>query len=143
MTGSIQINLTKTTFDDAEATCRRNGSHLVTWFNATMQRAVENLYIDQGVLLPGFHKAYWIGLNTTPAAHPSKWTWMDSSPYEGGVTYQNWGLYQPGGLQEPNNNAGNEYCAVANASQPKSNAWGWSDIGCTNQYIFMCYYPRE
>lgn len=143
MTGSVQINLTKTTFDDAEATCMRNGSHLISYANNTMQKAVEQVYVDAGVLIPTFHKSYWIGLNTTAAMWRNRWTWVDSSPYELNVTYQNWGLYQPGGMQEPNNITGSEFCAVANASQPARSAWGWSDTKCDNKYIFMCYYPRE
>ena len=142
MTGSIQINMTKTTFDDAEATCQKNGSHMISWANNTMQKAVEQMYVDMGVLLPNFHKAYWIGLNTTAAGWRNVWTWVDNSDYTVNKTYQNWGLYQPGALPEPNNILSNEYCAVANATQPKQNAWGWSDTKCDQKFIFMCYYPR-
>jgi hypothetical protein len=143
MTGSVQINLTRTTFDDAEATCMRNGSHLISYANNSMQRAVEQLYLDAGILIPSFHGSYWIGLNTTAAMWRNRWTWVDSSSYELNVTYQNWGLYQPGGNPEPNNITGSEFCAVANASQPARNAWGWSDTKCSNRNIFMCYYPRK
>ena len=33
-----------------------------------------------------------------------------------------------------------EYCAVANSSQVygKPPAWGWSDINCAKNFIFMC-----
>lgn len=33
-----------------------------------------------------------------------------------------------------------EYCAVANYSQTygKPTAWGWSDINCAKNFVFMC-----
>jgi hypothetical protein len=51
---------------------------------------------------------------------------------------------QPGSalepLKEPNNVAPPEYCAVANYSQTygKPTAWGWSDINCAKNFVFMC-----
>jgi hypothetical protein len=53
--------------------------------------------------------------------------------YEG---YEHWG----GDVQysEPDNRAGNEFCAVANYSQAYRQAWGWSDTHCNQQFGFMC-----
>jgi hypothetical protein len=41
-------------------------------------------------------------------------------------------------LAEPNNWKAPEYCAVANATQAYTTAWGWSDQNCDDKYIFMC-----
>jgi hypothetical protein len=62
---------------------------------------------------------------------------VDSNRYTLNVTYQNWGLYQPGGSPEPNNVTGSEFCAVANASQPARNVWGWSDTKCDNNLVHL------
>jgi hypothetical protein len=134
--------LRRMTFDDAEAHCTNNGSHLISYSNSSTQQFVETSLIDAGLLLPAFHKSYWIGLNTTLAAWPATWTWVDSRPYVRNVTYQNWGVYQPGNLAEPNNVTGSEACAVANTSQPRGPTWGWSDTNCMGAWIFMCYYAR-
>lgn len=44
--------------------------------------------------------------------------------------YEHWGSNSTGS-QEPNNRAGNELCAAANASQAYGSAWGWSDVQCS------------
>ncbi len=56
-----------------------------------------------------------------------------------GATYVHWGKVMPAGLvSEPDNTAGDERCAVANASEAYGGAWGWSDTRCSGSYAFMC-----
>jgi hypothetical protein len=129
-------------FDDAENNCRKNGSHLISYSNTSMQQTVETSLIDGGLLLPSFHKSYWIGLNTTAVDWKDVWRWTDNRPYIANKTYQNWGMYQPGTLQEPNNITAEEFCAAANSSQPVGPTWGWSDTGCFDSFISICYYAR-
>ena len=89
----------------------------------------------QNSLLPGFHKAYWLG---TQATDPKSFTsWIDTTvrpPLSRG--YKHWGM--DGGSLEPNNRQGLELCAVANASQTFSKAWGWSDTLCDSRFPTMC-----
>jgi hypothetical protein len=69
-------------------------------------------------------------------------TWMDptvSPPLSRG--YKHWGM--DGGALEPNNKLGNEMCAVANATQEYSKAWGWSDTNCENKFTQMCMMLSE
>ncbi len=53
------------------------------------------------------------------------------------------GTYNPGAIPEPNNIAGNEYCAVGNWSQKVAGVFSWSDTGCNGNYIFMCWAKGE
>ncbi len=55
--------------------------------------------------------------------------------------YKHWGT--DSGSIEPNNKGGLELCAVANASQSYSKAWGWSDTMCDKKSPFMCRLIRE
>lgn len=80
------------TFDDAEEHCKNNGSHLISYSNISMQLIVESNLVDVGLLLPAYHKSYWIGLNTTAGNWRNVWRWIDSRPYEANKTYQNWGV---------------------------------------------------
>ena len=55
--------------------------------------------------------------------------------------YKHWGM--DAGVLEPNNKQGLELCAVANASQAYSKAWGWSDTLCDKKFPMMCRMIRE
>ena len=140
--GGYQITLTRLSFDDAENICRKNGSHLMSYSNSSMQQYVETILGDMGVLLPTYHKSYWIGLNTTGADWKDVWRWTNNLPFMANKTYQNWGTYQPGAVPEPNNITSAEFCAAANASQPVGPTWGWSDTSCFDNFISICYYAR-
>ena len=98
------------------------------------------LCLLQNILLPNFHKSYWIG---TQANEPKQFNdWIDPTvlpPLSRG--YKHWGL--DSGVLEPNNKQGLELCAVANASQAYSNGWGWSDTLCDKKFPMMCRMIRE
>jgi hypothetical protein len=100
---------------------------------------VEAFYTDQGYLLPPFHKAYWIGLNSS--SWPS-FRWLDGLPAPSSSGYVHWGTTVPDGIKEPNNASPkrNEMCAAANYSQAFDSpmAWGWADQPCATQLPFMC-----
>lgn len=44
-------------------------------------------------------------------------------------------------MTEPDNATGAELCAVANASEPTSGAWGWADTSCDTAAPFLCEIP--
>jgi hypothetical protein len=46
---------------DAETYCNTLGGHLASWNSQAEQTEVEGYWIKAGLLLPLFHKAYWIG----------------------------------------------------------------------------------
>jgi hypothetical protein len=46
---------------DAEDYCNTLGGHLASWNSQAEQTEVEGYWIKAGLLLPLFHKAYWIG----------------------------------------------------------------------------------
>jgi hypothetical protein len=40
------------------------GGHLVSWSSLSEQALVEHYFINYGAITPGFHKFYWMGMNT-------------------------------------------------------------------------------
>ena len=100
------------------------------------QVEVESFFVQSGNLLPGFHKFYWMGLDSNKKDWPT-FRWLDRAipgPVEG--TYQHWGKLLPDGVPEPNSQA---YCAVANFTTAYGGAAGWCDADCTKtKAIFMC-----
>lgn len=66
---------------------------------------MEGYFQSLGVLLPTYHKVYFIGLTTNSTLWP-KYNWTDRSlPAPVGTTYQHWGMAGPVVL-EPNNATG-------------------------------------
>jgi hypothetical protein len=62
----------------------------------------------------------------------------------GGLPYEHWGrIYLPDGGPEPNNRAGNEFCAGANYTERYDGAWAWSDEHCLIKAPFICRLKRE
>ncbi len=81
----------------------------------------------EGVLLPAFHRRYWLGLYI-PMRNPNLWPrflWLDgnpapNNPEENSVAYAHWGtMYLAAGARrdEPNNLRKPEFCVVANYTQ--------------------------
>lgn len=95
----------------------------------------------QGYLLPAFHKAYWIGLQS-PEKPYGTWSWIDSSPAPSKKTYTHWGMALPTYAKEPDMNF---TCVSANASEAFEDppAWGWSDASCDMLLPFMCKRAME
>jgi hypothetical protein len=124
---------------DAETYCNTLGGHLASWNSQAEQTEVEGYWIKAGLLLPLFHKAYWIGAVIGDEDMWPNFRWLDSlpGPNASGV-YQHWGYYMPQNIIEPNNMFGQENCGAANASQTYSDAWGWMDINCNIRMPFMC-----
>jgi hypothetical protein len=91
----------------------------------------------------GFHRSYWIGLNSSDPAWPT-FNWLDRNlrnPSDD--TYVHWGdlITDTGArIPEPNNQEISEFCGVANytAQWGSPPAWGWSDTLCSKRFIFMC-----
>jgi hypothetical protein len=71
-------------------------------------------------------------MQTSPIA---PFTWVDQTVNS---TYRNWGTYQPGGFQEPNNLLDQEYCAGANYTQFRAGGWGFADFICAGEFVYMC-----
>jgi hypothetical protein len=85
------------------------GGHLASWGSYEEQLEVEQYYIKQGLILPVFHRQYWLGLRAVQ--HPT-FKWLDPfTKPPSSSTYQHWGA------REPNNAALNEFCGVGNWSQ--------------------------
>jgi hypothetical protein len=109
----------------------------------------------QGLFLPSFHKAYWLGLNGTlpdPALDVNgttkrTWAWVDgvTPPPDQGKNYRHWGNWTVKRVvvsREPNNFFTNESCAVANASIGYQNAYGWGDETCEQNMTSVCKTQR-
>ena len=149
------INTTRTSFDDAEATCNRYGGHLVAYANFAEQQAVEQCFVNSGYLFPTYHKLYWMGLRTgISGAQWPNFTWIDRENVIYMGDYQHWGVYQPGGVLEPNRLANAlEDCAGSNltmgiATHNKriiqyDGVGGWADRSCLESYVFICEVQRE
>ena len=103
------------------------------------QAAVENYYVDLGVLTPVYDPIYWFGLNTSDG---STWNQLDRTISN---TFKGWGVFKPGPGQqptrEPNNLFDPEYCAGCNYTElvtGKFSAWGWGDEQCGQLHPVMC-----
>ena len=60
--GSFYLNTTLTKQAEAEAACKLANGHLATYTSMEEQEEVEQFFTEQGYLLPGCHRAYWLGL---------------------------------------------------------------------------------
>jgi hypothetical protein len=92
----------------------------------------------QGVLLPTFHRAYWLGYQ---AAVWPDFHWLDRSANS---SYSNWGTPLQG-EQQPDNGGGAlrappELCTAANSSLAggQESPLTWSDDNCSLRLPFMC-----
>jgi hypothetical protein len=131
---------------------------LASWSSEAEQAEVEAYFYDYGVLLPGYHTFYWLGLNTTAAAWPA-FTFLDGTPAPNtsAGTYAPWGNWSEPVFDvdlnatvdvvvpEPNNLVPLEYCVGANYSQlvNRSRVWPWADDNCNHQWPYMCEMLRE
>ena len=108
---------------------------------------MELFYLEKGLLIPNFHKSYWMGLTSSPA-DPTFFTWIDGTPTPGiDRRYQHWGKLRMSDrnaprVPEPNNMEGDEYCAVSNSSMVFGPSWGWADTSCNGSYPAICKIPR-
>jgi hypothetical protein len=131
------LNTSSSNQKTAESACQMNGGHLVGYEALGEQVAVEQCFIGQGFLLPKFHVHYWMGLiSGLPGASWPNFTWIDHNEaiYRG--NYQHWGT--AGKDLEPNNLLPNEFCAGSNLTVMYTNAGGWADHNCKEQYVYIC-----
>jgi hypothetical protein len=130
----------------------RAGTLAGAFMSVTQRYATRTL---QGLFLPSFHKAYWLGLNGTlsdPALDVNgttnrSWAWVDgvTPPPNIGNNYRHWGNWTVKRVVvsvEPNNFYTNESCAVANASLAYQNAYGWGDEACELNMTSICKTQR-
>jgi hypothetical protein len=126
----------------------------VAYSNLAEQQAVESCFIQQGYMLPSFHKFYWMGLKTgIPGTRWPNFTWIDRENVIYMGNYQHWGVYQPGAVLEPNNLFPPEYCAGSNLTMGIATynkrvvtfdgVGGWADRRCGERHIFVCEVQRE
>jgi hypothetical protein len=94
------------------------------------------------MLVPRFHRFYWLGLSSTTDVWP-KFRWLD--PYvpviESRRGYKNWGtaLSDDGSFTiEPSNPA--ETCGGANWPMQRGSppSWGWTGRDCASKHVFIC-----
>lgn len=146
---TYMINTTLSTRYVAEDTCVGHGGHLVSYLRLDEQQEVEEFFIEQGVLLPTFHKRYWLGLEIAEGDNNRLWPWFlwldgspdPSTPSNPSSNYAVWGrMYLSDGRirDEPNNLVRPEFCCVANYTQSQDGVWAWSDQNCDEEYIFIC-----
>ncbi len=95
-----------------------------------------------GLLLPFYHKAYWMGGILRPDDNYPNYRWVDSSPGIPGSSYLHWGVPK-GGTPEPNGNAGDQPCIIARATLSFQNRWGWADEVCEELAAAICEIARE
>ncbi len=148
LTSTYILNTSLTNFADAEASCQRSGGHLVSYSDEYEQFTVESCFLNQGSLLPNYHKFYWMGLQTgILGARWPNFTWLDheNAIYVG--DYQHWGVLQPGNVLEPNNLVPSEDCAGSNLTMgiiKLDKTWGmdgiggWADHNCQEEYVYIC-----
>ena len=122
---------------DAEQSCASQGGHLASYVSRQEQAEVEAFYFTAGFLLPGFHRMYWMGLDSSNISWPA-FRWTDRSiagPATGNsnASYSHWG--KTDGVPEPNSRSN---CTVADANSASMGAWGWNDVACGSRAIFMC-----
>jgi hypothetical protein len=113
--------------------------------NLKEQVEVEQYFIGAGLIIPTFHKFYWMGLAVSGLWPNFKW--VDRSPGPNATTYEHWGRYiSTENEPEPNNfDFPPESCAGANYTESFGNpsAWGWADWGCDQPFAFMCEVASE
>jgi hypothetical protein len=137
-------------FDAAEAYCNSQGAHLAAYSSPAEQSRVERFYFDYGVILPGYHTFYYIGLNVTANMTWPDFTFIDGTPAPNASngTYVNWGNYSADPtssltIPEPNNLVPPEHCAGANYTESSNVPWQWSDTNCNSAWPFLCELLRE
>jgi hypothetical protein len=94
---------------------------------------VEEYYVGKGILMPGFHKSYWVGLR---AASWPNFAWIDRTAGVE-IDYSHWGTLNDGS-KEPNNAIAPELCGLANYTLTYGGVWGWSDTACSASFPFIC-----
>jgi hypothetical protein len=128
------------TYDAAESYCQMNGGgHLAAYGKLSEQKDAEQYYIGKGLLLPFFHRQYWIGLSSTTKTYP-RFRWKDPKvpTLDAPGAYVNWGIMTPQNKKEPFALFPPELCGAANFTQMSMGVGGWSDSNCNNAFAFMC-----
>ncbi len=67
---TFYYNTTRTSFQDAENSCKNNGGHIAGFSTREEQREVEQYFISQGFLIPTWHTMYWYGSKTNSTLWP-------------------------------------------------------------------------
>ncbi len=136
-------------YSSASTFCMSQGGQMVSFQSLEEQQEVEDAYIDMGILIPGWHKAYWLGLTTKSTVEPRTWRWSDPFvPYFTVESYTHWGTNSEG-IGEPDNANPPESCVAGNYTQrfkdgvPEMGPWGWSDSSCSTKLPVMCRITRE
>jgi hypothetical protein len=103
---------------------------------------VELYWVKKGLLLPSYHKQYWIGAAMGPDDNYPSYRWIDSTPGIPGQAYLHWGGPR-GGTPEPDGTTGDQPCVLARASLSYQSLWGWADSECEALAAAMCEIVRE
>jgi hypothetical protein len=146
------LNTTHMGNTDAEQFCRDNGGHMASYASAAEQNEVEAYFTAPYKLLLPYMPQYWIGLRSRGGWSATGFKWLDQSLPQPGVNasaYSNWGIKKQQGrpdVQEPDNAATQETCAVGNWTQRVAGppvVWGWSDTVCNQRFPVICSVQRE
>jgi hypothetical protein len=100
------------------------------------------------MLVPRFHRNYWVGLNATEDAWPN-YRWLD--PYvpdpDSKRGFKNWGtVVNPDDgsfVQEPSDPG--QLCGAASWPLQRGSppSWGWTGADCSKEYVFVCRVQGE
>ncbi len=152
---TFYLNTSKTSFDNAEIACQRNGGHLAAYVDFVEQYEVEQALINAGYLIADYHLYYWIGYRAT--TWPKFYALDKTVPFDsplGNYTY--WGYFNNSAAPvEPDGGIyGNQLCVAANYTEAYADlsgtgggngsvAFGWADNSCSMALPFMCRINRE
>ena len=131
---TYRLNTQPATWFDAQQACNDQGGHLAAWASQEEQTDVENAFLKMGVLLPSYHRNYWMGLNTTmwPLFY-----WVDPlvPQTDSPKAYVNWALGEPNNMNAP------EFCGSGDLTRTRMGAAGWADMNCQNGLVYICKIP--
>jgi hypothetical protein len=122
---------TNRNWEDARVRCQADGMGCLV----TLDSAAENTCIATTLNAVDFNNHYWIGYRQThTTVEPAgNWAWVcGTSTF---TPSPPWGLPPP--VNEPNDNAGNEDCAMV-----LNNFGHWNDAGCGDGLDYVCEFPR-
>ncbi len=140
------LNTTHATQAEHQLACKKMGGHLASWESRAEQAMVEEYFYQSYYLKLPWHANYWMGL-TTGRGKSREWYWLDRTiAYDNTTGYQAWGrLTGAVPLQEPNNLAGNENCAIGNWTMRNGSpsVFGWADQPCDMKLPAICKIRRR
>ncbi|HET9484252.1 MAG TPA: C-type lectin domain-containing protein [Xanthomonadales bacterium] len=120
-------------WDDAKVRCEQDGMGCLVTLNDANENSCLALTLDASMST----NRYWIGYRQTDTSNEplAGWTWPCAGAVSSFTPSPPWGLPPP--VNEPNDNNGNEDCAMV-----VNNFGHWNDAACSDQIDYVCEFPR-